>query len=219
MSWTAEQQTLRLDQLAAIFSALDHRPVSNDAARKTVGRWIDQGWAISRVLLQGQPAFVWLTPAGMRLTGHDYPAVEPAIATLRHTTITTNIRLHLLGRYPNAAWRSERALRAILPARSRGQRQPHLPDGELHGINGNIMAIENELTAKTTERTRGIMLGTLSRRYDYDRHDFDGKERQPRYSSLWYFCAPPTRSIVEAAKTALPPDFTNRVVITDWPRL
>lgn len=217
MNWTAEQQSMRLDQLAAIFTAIDQRHVSNDAARKTISRWVDQGWAESRVLLQGQPAFVWLTTAGMRLTGYDYPAGEPALGTLTHTAITTDIRLWLLARYPNGWWRSERAMRSLLPRRTRDTPVAHLPDGEYHARNGAIVAIENELTPKTIERTRRIMLGLLSRKYDYDQQHDIGTGDTPRYKSIWYFTAPAAHNVVQAARDTLPEDYTGRLVIHEWP--
>lgn len=218
MAWTAEQATMRIDQLATIFGAIDGRTVSTDAARKSISRWVDQGWATSRVLLHGEPAFVWLTPAGIRTAGMDYPGVEPALATLAHTRITTDIRIHLLSRYPQTRWRSERAMRALLPQRQRGQHQPHLPDGEIHGVNGAIIAVENELTAKTVQRTQNIMLGLLSRRYDYDHSDHPAAEQVHRYRAVWYYVNQQTRSVVETARDQLPGDYQERLHIVDWPR-
>ena len=209
---------MRIDQLATIFGAIDGRSVSADAARKTIGRWIAHGWATSRLLLQGEPAFVWLTPAGMRTAGMDYAGVEPALATLTHTRIITDIRIHLLSRYPQTSWRSERAMRGLLPQRQRGQQQPHLPDGELHGQNGSMIAIENELTAKTVQRTRNIMLGLLSRRYDYDHSDEPVADRNHRYRAVWYYVNQQTRSVVETARDQLPGDYQERLHIVDWPR-
>jgi len=43
MSWCADQGAMRIDQLAQLFAEVDQRPVSTDAARKTVSRWLDEG--------------------------------------------------------------------------------------------------------------------------------------------------------------------------------
>ena len=56
MSWCATQGAMRIDQLAQLFSQIDGRPVSSDAARKSVGRWLDRGWATSRTLLKRSTA-------------------------------------------------------------------------------------------------------------------------------------------------------------------
>ncbi len=218
MAWTAEQGAMRLDQLALVFGAIDGRPVSNDAARKTITRWVGRGWATMRVVLQSEPPFVWLTPEGMRTAGQNLPGVEPSVATLNHNRIVTDIRVHLLSRYPRTTWRSERAIRALLSRREKGQQQPHLPDGELFGDNGAVIAIENELTAKTVERTRRIMLGLLSRRYDYDQVADAGGAKADRYRAVWYYVNSNTRNTVQRARGELPPEYQARVHVIDWPR-
>lgn len=218
MDWTAEQGVMRLDQLAALFTALSERSVSNDAARKTIERWTRQGWATMRTLLQGEPPYIWLTGAGMKITGHDYPAAAPSLGTLRHSRITTDIRIHLQSRYPGTSWRSERAIRATLPRRERGSRSPHVPDGELHGGGGHILAVENELTAKTSSRTRAIMLGLLARRHDYDQDEPPQPNTTPRYRAVWYYAAPEAAPTVRAAQDTLPGDLQQRLGVYDWPK-
>ena len=49
-----------------------------------------------RVVLQGEPPFVWLTAEGMRTAGQNLPGAEPSVATLNHNRIVTDIRIHLL---------------------------------------------------------------------------------------------------------------------------
>src|ERR1700728_3120274 len=118
MNWCADQGAMRIDQLALLFAQVDERPVSADAARKTVSRWLDRGWATSRTLLHGQPPFVWLTPAGMRVSGLNYPSEEPALSTLSHNSDVVAIRLTVQTGYPSGiAWRSERSIRAVVPPR------------------------------------------------------------------------------------------------------
>jgi len=202
--------------LARLFGHLDNRSVTSEAARKTVQRWISNGYAQTAVLLRGDPAYVWLTARGMALTGLSYPATEPAIAVLQHTATVTDIRLQLMNRYPHCQWRSERAIRALIPARTRGQQLPHIPDGELTVPGFGIIAIEAERTAKTIQRTRNIQLGLLSRKYDYD-EQVGASPAKPRYRQIWYFVTEATASVVRAAGEQLPADYQARLVITDIP--
>lgn len=216
MKWCGQQYTVRIDHLAQLFSHLDRRVVSSDAARKTVQRWVAHGYANTAVLLRAEPAYVWLTTRGMSLAGLGYPAIEPTISVLRHTSAVNLIRLHLLERYPYCEWRSERAIRALLPPRTRGQQLPHVPDGELSVPGHGVIAIEAELTAKTIQRTRNIQLGLLSRKYDYDEPS-DGSATDPRYRQLWYFVTDDSASVVRTAAAQLPADYQARMAITDVP--
>lgn len=218
-SWCAAQGAMRIDQLAQLFSQIDQRRVSVDAARKTVGRWLDRGWATSRTLLKGQPPFVWLTSAGMRVSGENFPSEEPALATLAHNADVVAIRLTVQTAYPNdIRWRSERAIRAVVPARTRGQSSPHLPDGEIILPDGRVIAIERERVAKTIERTRNIQMGLLTRRYDYDAtSDVVVSSLPPRYASVCYYASDEALSVVSQAKDRLPTDLASRLQIVRWP--
>lgn len=218
-SWCAEQGAIRVDQLAQLFSQIDQRRVSVDAARKTVSRWLDRGWAISRTLLKGQPPFVWLTAAGMRVSGQNFPSEEPALATLTHNADVVAIRLTIQTAYPNdIGWRSERAMRAVVPVRTRGQSSPHLPDGEVILPDGRIIAIERERVAKTVERTRNIQMGLLTRRYDYDAtNDVIVASLPPRYAAVCYYASDEALSVVSKAQELLPGDLASRLQIVRWP--
>ncbi|NNN10113.1 MAG: hypothetical protein HKL85_13100 [Acidimicrobiaceae bacterium] len=219
MSWCADQGAMRIDQLARLFSQIDERPVSVDAARKSVGRWLDRGWATSRTLLHGQPPFVWLTPAGMRVSGMSFPSEEPALATLAHNADVIAIRLAIQTAYPNGIqWRSEREIRSVVPPRARGKNSPHLPDGEVIFPDGQIVAIERERVAKTIERTRNIQMGLLTRRYDYDAtSDVIVASLPPRYCSVHYYASDEALSVVQKAGDSLPGDLGSRLQIVRWP--
>jgi len=213
LTWCGEQGTMRLDQLAKLFSQLDRRTVSPDAARKTIGRWLDNGLAQGQVLLAGEAPYYWPTVLGMRTVGLNFPAVPPAIVTLAHSHFVNEVRLFAQRNYPDATWRSERAIKSVLPARQRGAHVPHLPDGELHLQGGAVVAIEAERTPKTIERTRGIQLGLLSRRYDFDRDDATPTLLTPRYAGVWYFTSPAAEGVVRAASSQLPADLASRLRI------
>jgi hypothetical protein len=219
MRWCADQGAMRVDQLAQLFSQIDKRPVSADAARKTISRWLDRGWATSRTLLVGQPPFVWLTPAGMRVSGENFPSEEPALATLAHNADVVAIRLTVQTAYPiDIGWRSERSIRAVVPPRTRGGSSPHLPDGEVILPDGRVVAIERERVAKTIERTRNIQMGLLTRRYDYDAtNDVVVTTLPPRYASVCYYASDDALSVVTKAKNLLPGDLASRLQIVRWP--
>ncbi len=217
MLWVGEQGTMRIDQLANLFGLLDKRYVSPDAARKTVARWLDHGWANSQIILQGHPAFVWLTPAGMKNVGLDFPAVEPALATIHHTADVAGIRIGIFKEVPSASWRSERAIRSVMQGRAQGQTVPHIPDAEVRLTDGRLIAIERERTAKTIERTKRIQLGLLSRRYDYD-HASDEPSTliRPRYDTVCYYATPEVVSVVQQARSQLPTDMQTRLQVMSW---
>jgi hypothetical protein len=218
MSWCAVHGAVRIDQLAQLFTLVDGRPVSVDAARKTVARWLDRGWATGRTLLTRQPPFVWLTPAGMRQTGLDLTAEEPALSTLSHNADVVSIRLAIQASNPDVRWRGERSIRAVLPPRVRGKSSAHLPDGELIFPDGRLVAIERERTAKTIERTRNIQMGLLTRRYDYDAtDDVVVAALPPRYSAVWYYASNEAISIVQKAAGQLPGDLGVRLEVVRWP--
>lgn len=217
--WCAAHGAMRIDQLALLFSQIDCRPVSVDAARKSVGRWIDRGWATSRTLLKGQPPFVWLTPAGTRVSGLSFPSEEPALSTLAHNADVVSIRLTIQTAYSNGMqWRSERAMRAVLPTRTRGKGSPHLPDGEIIFPDGRIVAVERERTAKTIERTRNIQMGLLTRKFDYDAtSDAIVALLPPRYCAVHYYASDEALSVVQKAADSLPGDLGTRLQIVRWP--
>ena len=209
---------MRIDQLAELFAQLDQRPVSVDAARKTVSRWLERGWATSRTLLHSHPSYVWLTAAGMRVSGHDFVSEEPSLSILTHNTDVAAIRLSLQISRPNAVWRSERSMRAVVPARTRGRTSPHLPDGEIIFPDGQIVAIERERVAKTIERTRNIQMGLLTRRYDYDAtSDVVVASLPPRYCAVHYYASDEALSAVQKAAASLPADLALRLQIVRWP--
>lgn len=218
LAWVGQQGALRLDQLARLFAHIDGRPVSTDAARKTIARWTQHGLADARVIFQGEPPYVWLTAAGLRMAALPYPAGEPAIATLQHNRDVTDIRLSLLTGAPHSTWRCERHMRASLASRKRGQSVPHLPDAEVRLADGRLVAIERERTAKTIERTRNIQMGLLTRRHDFDAQaDTATTLLKPRYDLVCYYAADEAIPVVEAAKQQIPADIAQRLQVIRWP--
>src|SRR3954466_3765006 len=161
----AEQCTLTQPQLARLIGR------SERTARWLRDRWQRAGWAEGRVLLVGEPAFIWLTPRGQRVCGVDFKPWRPqAIGRLPHLAAVTDVRLYVAKRRPEAAWVSERVVARELA--QHGERRAHLPDAEVL-IGDQRVAVEVELTQKERRRTESIV-AELSRRYD----------------AVWYVAAP-----------------------------
>ena len=150
----AEQYGAPYDLLAAALN------VRADRLRGVVARWRQAGCADTGTLGPG-PAWCWLTPTGMKLTGRPYPAARPAIGRLAHIRAVLAARLWLEAgeayQDGKAWWRSERRIRAALGGHVG---TAHLPDAEVHWpsldgspYGGQVWAIEAELTPKPLTRT------------------------------------------------------------------
>jgi hypothetical protein len=161
----AEQCAVTQRQLAHLIGR------SERTARWLRDRWQRAGWTEGRVLLVGEPAFIWVTPRGQRVCGVDFKPWRPqAIGRLPHLAAVTDVRLHVAERRPEAVWVCERILGREL-ARHR-DRRTHLPDAEVL-IGEQRVAIEVELTQKERRRTEAII-----------------SELCARYHAVWYFAAP-----------------------------
>ncbi len=172
-----EQYAVTLPQLARMMDCTPH------AARWLRSRWERAGWARGRAVLVGEPVFVWLTRRGTRLAGVDYGVWRPNAGMLNHIARVTDVRMHVLGRHPGAAWVCERELHREIGAEP-GGRQRHRPDG-LVVIDGREVAVEVELTLKRRGRIEQIMCELVA-----------------RYGSVSYFAAPaPRRTLTELAAT------------------
>ena len=130
--FTAEMYGVQLDLLAARLG------IREPAARATVARWRQQGYADWAQLGPGG-RWVWLTQAGLAACGLPYRAGAPALPRLAHLRAVTAVRLALEAAPGYAAaggyWRSERRLRARMG--SRVPLREHLPDGEVHWPDGS----------------------------------------------------------------------------------
>lgn len=168
----AEQLAITQPQLARLIDRTEH------TARWLRARWQRAGLVESRVLLVGEPVFIWLTPRGLRTLGSDFKPWRPdAVGLLAHFRAVTDVRLHLDSRYPNGAWVSERLVRRGLARTER--RVEHVPDAELW-VGDRRVAIEVELTQKERLRTEEI-----------------AAHLSYRYEAVWYFAPPAVRGHLE----------------------
>src|SRR3954447_5400860 len=169
----AEQCAITQPQLARLIGRSEH------TARSLRARWRRAGWIDAGVLLAGRPPFIWLTSKGQRACGADYKLWRPSTpGRLPHLSACTDARLIVGERRPDAVWTSEREL--LRTARIIGTpRTRHMPDAEV-GLEGELVAVEVELTQKQQARTEAI-----------------ARELCARYDAVWYFCTRATFAQLE----------------------
>ncbi|HUN32061.1 MAG TPA: hypothetical protein VMU95_08565 [Trebonia sp.] len=163
------------EHYAAPYDLLAARTATTEARlRAIVARWRKAGLAATGQLTQG-PWWCWLTPQGMRHTGHQWDAAPPPLAHLAHIRAVLACRNWLetgqAWQDGQATWTPDRQIRQDRPATGpRG----HLPDAEATWPSipespraGEQWAIEVELTPKAHARTQAIMAGLLQGPYDH----------------------------------------------------
>ncbi len=195
--------------------------VRADRLRGIVARWRTAGF-VATGRLGADPAWCWLTRAGLAVTGQPYTQARPAAARLAHIRAVLAVRLSLEAstayRDSRAWWRSERRIRAAIGGRATG----HVPDAEVSwpdlpasAYPGECWAIEAELTPKPLARTAGIMAGLLARTADYYADSAPGPG--PRYDRVVYLAASAARGVTDRAAATLPPPLAARVTVRDLP--
>jgi hypothetical protein len=127
--------------------------ISEGAARDVVSRWLLAGWIEQTKIHMKAPFWIYLSRFGLKTAELPYKpyALRPDTETqqLEHLHAINEIRLEIEDSMPGTTWISERQLRFGMK-REKGMNLPHLPDGEIHDTEGDIMAVEAELHAKTT---------------------------------------------------------------------
>jgi hypothetical protein len=209
LPFIAEMYGLQLDQLAVLAG------ISQREAAALAARWTGRGLAETAILSPG-PRWIWLTRSGLLTCGLRYAPAPPALPRLRHIRAVAAVRLALEAadgyRAGGAHWRSERHLRARLPAKI-GTR-PHLPDAEVHWPEepgqpppwaGECWAIEAELTPKTVSRTAAVMRELLSRTGDYGGPAAEAAVpgATPRHTRAIYVCSAAAAGTVQRARAML----------------
>jgi hypothetical protein len=216
--WCGEMYGVRADLLAGVLGC------SADVVRRVHVRWRRSGLAETGRLGPG-PVWCWLTRAGLDACGLPYGAYRPPLGRLAHVHAVGRVRLALEDwqAWPagGAAWRGERRLRWRLG--SAAGRRGHVPDGEVlwpdgaADFGGQVWCVEVELTAKTAERTAGIMTELLTRTADYG----DSAGIAPtglRYARVLYACAPAALGTVTRARGLLPNVLAGRVEVRSLPQ-
>jgi hypothetical protein len=185
--------------------------ISEQRVRALTVRWRKAGLVETGNIGPG-PAWVWVTPKGMKQTGYTWPADPPALGMLNHHRAALAVRLRMREDIRDdqepasrrAVWRCERKLREGRPISQPG----HIPDAEVtwpatdRSPQGELWAVEAELMPKGMNRTRAIMSGLLA---------------QP-YTAILYACTPQAMPGVTAAAETFAPGMTARIVIRSLPR-
>jgi len=201
-----QQGALRFDQLQKVLGRLSPDPgrmkqpgiLSEERTRKILRRWRAEDLYVYKVFYVKRKAWLWLTRKGIKYTGLDMRYYEPSPASLPHLEAINDLRLLIEERRPQDMWKSERELRAEQEARQKGSTIKHLPDAELISANGNVIAIECELTIKSDKRLQDVLYDLAANK---------------RYSTIWYFCPEHVYDVLRRTITTLPPEHRKRFVL------
>jgi hypothetical protein len=140
--------------------------VGERATRQNVARLERAGFA-SRLTVAGQQ---WVVPtrAGLRFADLDHEVWTPRAWKLEHVEGVARLRLALTGRYPDAVWTSERAIRSRW---ANSGARVRFADGQLNLADGRCIGIELELHRKKRHEYEGI-----------------GRDVDPDFDEVWWFC-------------------------------
>ena len=170
LKWVAEQYAVQEDLLQVLLGRLGGHggPLNIKTTRKVIDRWRKLELAERRIIVYGQPSWVWLPKKGLTQLGLDYRSWTPKLNGLTHTRAVAAVRLQVEEHFPELTWVCERELRHQLSQTQKGEVRPHLPDAEVRSP-GGVGAVEAELTVKSRDRLRRV-LTELARRYDRVRY-------------------------------------------------
>lgn len=214
LPWIAEQYAAGIDQVRELLSRMPGkggRPVSPtgltmSAVLQVVDRWVTLGLVEYRRIYEGEPGWIHLTSSGLRTLHLPYTMLTPAESTLPHLYHINRVRLDMERRHPDFQWIGERTLRAGQPRREEGSVVPHLPDAQVR--THKPVAVEVERSPKSDKELDEILTELLITGSPSP----DGGEPL-RYTTVWYFVRPETRSSIEKARDRLPPDCQPRVKV------
>lgn len=189
LQWMSQMYGMPLD---LIQRALD---VSQVRVYQLVRRWERAGW-IWRGRPDAGPAWVWpRRGVAQEYLGWD-ASWTPRPTTTAHTRAVAALRLYRMG-LDLDRWVSERQLRHDYQGwRTRGQAEPHMPDGVEVLLDGTRALVEVELTPKTATRylaaerqtyqeLDGLLLQVENRAVDLG------------CSVVAYWCSPAARPVVD----------------------
>lgn len=182
--------------------------VTQPRLRGIIARWKRAGMVDTAALTQNR-GWVWVTPPGMQRLGYPWKAARPSLARVAHIRAVLACRLQAEAwdqfRDRGAVWRSEREIRAAVPA---VPSPDHIVDAEIIWPDtatepGQKWAVEVELTPKELDRTIRIIGGLLSQ----------------AYQQVVYLCAPPALPIVKRAAATFQrwPEDAGRLAIREVP--
>jgi hypothetical protein len=200
LKWIAEQYAVRFDDIHSLlaqeasFGAKMPGHISENAARQVIARWQRAGWASSRKILVADPAWVWVTPKGLRELGYSFKFYALTLSRIDHLNAINKTRLRVEREYPHAIWVSERQLHDNVSFQ-RGSYRAHMPDGYVQLLD-RIIAIEVELTPKDIR----ILQKNL-------------RELTENYQEVWYFVRKKVITVLTTALNELEPALAKRINI------
>lgn len=198
LRWVAEMYAARVDTLGKVLGRLggSDAALAGKTVWRLVDRWRRAGMAERHRVVVGDPAWVTTTAEGRRVADAPWPSWPMRLSQLAHVRAVGELRDLIERKRSDLRWVCERELRRSQALdRRRGE---HLADGLVVLGNGKRIAVEVELTAKTHERTAGIIGGLVA---------------EPGIDAVWYFVADRARSPVlraaEAESTVLVHDLSG----------
>lgn len=183
LTWTAEQYAVRFDQLHQLVNRYKGSEVTESNIKALVNRWRKADWVKKRKIVYGEPAWIWVSKEGLQAMDLPYPQWEPKPGRMAHIHAVNAVRLFVEGRPEvDSHWISERQIHLERRAADR----KHKVDGEVN-YQGNLVAIEVELTQKSAYRLQSVL-----------------RELSQSYPAVWYFLADDCYAPVADAIHAFP---------------
>ncbi len=214
LTWIGHQYTIRLDHLQILLGQQTEcgEALSQSAARHVVTRWEKAGWVRVKRLLADEPYWVWLTHLGLRKVGLPYSykdIKQSSTDNLTHLAAINEIRL-LYDDGSATEWIAERQLLQG-GLHEKGREALHRPDAKAHWRNGEIIAIEAELSGKKplelAENLMELIRGETYLRFKHE-HGAQKARKMSRgeksvYTEIWYFAPPKIRKLVQQQRAEL----------------
>jgi len=199
LQFIGEQKAVRSDQLIKVLG-IENQKDPESAIQRVLAKWRSEELIEQRRFLYKQDPWVWSTRKGLSWMGLHYKLYEPTPARLEHYYWVNEARLLVEAR--KHKWVSERYLQNQQAAKKAGSKEQHLPDAEVtHSESGNVIAIEVEITPKSKDRLKTIVIDLLG-----------------RYKVVWYFVTPTTKKLLQELLETVDEALKKRVVILDLPQ-
>lgn len=219
LTWIGQQYGIRLDHLQWLLGTYPGRGaahsnwISEGAARDVVTRWQRAKLVKVERIRAREPYWVWPTRLGLRKVGLTYTyrdLAQSSLDDLKHLYAINEIRLQMVDDEDGTQWISERQLLQGV-TRDKGQELLHRPDAEIYWTDGEITAVEAELSLKKPfELAENVMELLRGEEYLRWKADFGWKTAralstgdQSQYTEIWYFAPPAVRRQVRRERARL----------------
>ncbi|PWU23896.1 hypothetical protein C5B42_01380 [Candidatus Cerribacteria bacterium 'Amazon FNV 2010 28 9'] len=213
VTWIGQQYAIRLDHLQVLLGlyAGSGTALSMGGTRKLVARWKRAGWVEAKRLRASEPLWVWPTRLGLRQMGlpYVYRNMEQSLDDLTHLAAINEIRLYADEELA-ADWMSERQLFQEV-GRISGKDLLHRPDALMQWSDGDLIAIEAELSLKKPmdlaenlmELVRGRGYLRLKTEHGAAKARTMSQGMKSKYNDIWYFGPPKVRRQVRRVRAHL----------------